>query len=453
MSLVKIDLSRNPICDEGASLIRSLATLPSLKELRMQECHISDAGLPQEAIESSQSFTSLEALDLSQNESLTEAAVRAKLFSERKLHVVQDIDMTANHDTSKDSNSFVPIRLAVGKIIHKGLWEIEVEKQEPKKEPAPSTATVTVGSTPKPVPHPIVKKEQWELDAEAGLNTAGGRRRAEAKLGAQESDAATQGTPSTSSNPVLSLDKYYTSSHATLSLPPALPIPKGRLAHNRSQSIHSSQVGSGGYDPAVPLQTVPLSLILEHPWSATLRVLGLSNRRADVRIVQPLLDSVHSNMLPRLEELKLDGCNLSDTIRIGDEHSSVSLSVSTSLPPGKKGDTLTESTIRALMRLFPNLKVLDVSFNNLTTLDGVEEMFLPPLASSEGNGSGLRGGLRVLRARSNQIDDKGLVPLIALCQKFRQTRCEQWKGEEIDMRENSIAKVVFQPRSRAFMVH
>lgn len=479
-SVVKVDLSRNPIGNEGASLIGSLATLPSLKELRMQECRISDVGLPQDAVESAQSFISLEALDLSQNESLSEAAVRAKLFSEREIIVVQDIDMTANHDIPKSSDSFIPIRLAVGKVIRKELWEIEAEKRAtPRKnggkrvEPhvaeddedpfgfgmgfgMKSTPAKRVGtpvqepkggsapSSPTPAAHPTTMKEERELDAAAGSNTAAGRRRAEAKFAAQEPDAILE-TSSPPSKPVLTLDKYHTSTHATLSLPPALPIPKGRLAHNRSQSIHSSSHagGGGGGDLTVPLQTLPLALIIRHPWSATLRVLELSNRRADVCIIQSLLNPGHSNILPKLEELKLDGCNLRDGVWIRDEDSSPSLLAATSSPPGKKGDALTEPTIRTLMRLFPRLKVLDLSFNNLTTLDGIEEMFLPSFPTDDGSAEGSGGGLRVLRARSNQIDDNGLVPLIALSQKFREAKveCERWKGEEIDIRENGIAKV------------
>lgn len=106
--------------------------------------------------------------------------------------------------------------------------------------------------------------------------------------------------------------------------------------------------------------------------------------------------------------------------------------------------------LSTLHRIFPALGTLDLSYNVLTTLKGVGEMFLSPsLSPSDETGSGTRGdggggGLRVLRVRGNRIDEAALDELVRIGERIKlgeEDIVGRWSGVEIDLRENEIGKV------------
>lgn len=100
-----------------------------------------------------------------------------------------------------------------------------------------------------------------------------------------------------------------------------------------------------------------------------------------------------------------------------------------------------------LHRIFPALGSLDLSYNALTTLKGVGEMFIPSSSASDETGSGPdRGGsgLKVLRVRGNKIDEAALGELVRIGECFKlgdAGMVAEWHGVEIDLRENEIGKV------------
>jgi hypothetical protein len=340
--------------------------------------------------------------------------------------------------------------LSVGKVIKKEAWEIEVKRKSglrndnvespgddqglfglgfgsgSKAQQARKVGSVTtktnLHTSSSPEPSLVIQKEQWEIDAEAGLHTAAGRRRAEiAAAVAEEASIQARHTANveTAAKTGASLDKYYNASHSSLILPSALPVTRRILpTHGRAMSVGTTGPSLVS-DPLVPMQTLPLPLIESHPWSTTLRVLELSNRRSDVCF---LLSGAVDICLPRLEELKLDGCNLGDVVR---------------LVSSTEGETQ-ERLIITVRRLFPNVRSLDLSYNLLTTLHGVEEYFLPPATPA-----GPVSGLKVLRARGNKIGTEGLEALVSVGKRLQgaSSGLDGWRGEEVDLRENEIAKV------------
>lgn len=114
------------------------------------------------------------------------------------------------------------------------------------------------------------------------------------------------------------------------------------------------------------------------------------------------------------------------------------------VPPPKEMDI-----IPTLHRIFPALGSLDLSYNALTTLKGVGEMFIPSPSASDETGSGPdRGGtgsrLKVLRVRGNKIDEAALDELVRIGESFKlgdAGMVTEWHGVEIDLRENEIGKV------------
>lgn len=444
-TLLKIDLSQNPLGDDGmGTFLTSLGRLAGLKDARLHDCDISDAGLPGGPLASA-SFPKLEALDLGGNDRLSEARVREVLLSNRNVAILQDVEQTV-----VDGVGCTVVRLSVGKIVKKETWEIEAERKSrlhnehvessgdeegffgldfgsgSKAQQTPATirvgTSVNVHASSPEVPA-VIQKEQWEIDAETGLNTAAGRRRAEIAAAAAVAAAETKATAEAANvaNIGTSLDKYYNASRSSLVLPAAIPATRRNLsAHVRSMSLNSTGA-SVISDPLVPTPTLPLSLIQSHPWSATLRVLELSNRRTDVCF---LLSGAIDIALGRLEELKLDGCNLGDVVRL--------------ISSTSAGGETRERLIVTLRRLFPNVRSLDLSYNLLTTLDGIEEYFLPTAARGAPE-----SGLRILRAQGNRIVTEGLEGLVNVGKRLQgaSSGVDGWRGEEVDLRENEIAKV------------
>jgi hypothetical protein len=300
LTLLKIDLSQNPLGDDGMNpFLLSLGNLAALKDVRLHDCDISNAILPIGPLPST-SFPKLEVLDLGGNDRLSEVWVRKALLPDQKVVLIQGVEADAGGSDS--------VRLSIGKVIKKEAWEIEVKRKSglrndhvespgdeeglfglgfgsgSKAQQAPKVGSVTtktnLHTSSSPEPSLVIQKEQWEIDAEAGLHTAAGRRRAEMaaavaeEASVQARDTADMGTAAkTGASP----DKYYNASHSSLILLSALPVTRRILTtHGRAMSVGTTGPSLVS-DLLVPMQTLPLPLIESHPWSTTLWVLELSN--------------------------------------------------------------------------------------------------------------------------------------------------------------------------------
>lgn len=441
-SLIKIDLSDNPLGNDHGSardLFSALGSLSQLREIHMRSCGFTDEVLSNFSPFASSKLPRLVALDLGDNEGLNESVVRSAFFLNRQ---TENIVMVSNLSSVVEKSGTVHV--VVGKHVLKEAWELDLERRNPVRgkgvsvgeveesmfglgfgtKPEPRRERVT--SPPRATKPKVVEKEAWEVEIEAGLHTAAGKLRAKSQITTTDASTTDEPVPSTSTL----LDKYYNGSHATLTLPASLP-PSRQAIHARSFSLSSSLPSLAG-DPVVPSQTLPLSLIQNQPWSSTLRVLTLSNRRADVCFL------LGTGGLARLEELALDGCNLPDAVRTKTVDAEQPTSSSSS--PNMGGGERTEALIPTLRGLFPNLTVLDLSYNRITTLQGIDALFFPLDLSGGGR------GLKALRVRGNKIVDEGLKPLVEIGERFLRAGegkvgTEAWRGEEIDLRENEIAKV------------
>lgn len=309
------------------------------------------------------------------------------------------------------------------------------------------------------------------------------------------------------------LDKLYDDKTRTLVLPSALPTSgRSRLLANNGFHNTNTNNSTSGAGVVIPVITFPHALIVEHPWSATLKVLTLSNRRMDVLFMlgcgrdvdadvdrgeavdragvrrggEGLVNSVLR--LESVEEVMLDGCQLPSLVRVrvctsSSSSSSSPYAFAAPVPESETQSSETKEPLFPLLaRIFPSLTRLDLSYNTLTTLDGVEALFSPSHSFNSSNSSNVSAttkrstgqkGLKVLRVRGNKIDEAGLGDLIRLGDRMRSRSVPsgaggsssssevdgaqsaaavdgekernrdrgEWKGEEIDLRENEIAKV------------
>ncbi|PPR04904.1 hypothetical protein CVT24_007148 [Panaeolus cyanescens] len=455
-SLNKIDLSGNPL-GQSTALLRTLGSLRRLKEARFEKAQIGDDSFPSDLF-SSTPFASLRLLDLSETQVNLEVVQRA----------LQSMTQTLNFDFANDEPPEGVTRVLVGKRIIKEAWEIELERRSKSRqaatvnytddwdEPAPKhsarsdSRTSTVSPTPaaasrapaavKPVqPKKEILKEAWEIEAEQGLLTEGGKRRARAMAAAAAAShddgvhgsAAPPSPPPTSSSSGLSSPQYYNATSQTLSLPASAPLAKSS-GHGRSFSVVTSAMAATSLSRtehlSVPTPTLPLSVIVALPFASTLRVLNLSNRRMDKSFCLPSHSDSVTGFLPVLEELDLEGCNLGDLVQVYEASESVSGS---NTPPRRRS----EMVIPTLTRLFPSLRTLNLSYNNLSNASMTSEALTALILVSPN-----RRGLRHLRLRGNKITE--LDGLASLAEAFRGNRDNQaWKMEEIDVRDNEIGRL------------
>ncbi|KAF8959453.1 hypothetical protein BDZ97DRAFT_1906209 [Flammula alnicola] len=421
VSLTKIDLSGNPL-GLSQQLLRNLSSLKKLKEAKFERCEIGDDSFPPSSF-SSAPFVVLRLLDLSETQTSLDA---------------QEL----NFDFSTEEPPEGVARILVGKRVVKEPWELELERRA-KARTAATTPFTIAEQAKKPVKPKEVVKEAWEIEAEQGLLTEGGRRRARAAAAAAQAQAQAQSKfPSASSSkspasssppPHLSNPQYFTQNAQTLKLPASAP-PTKSVGHARafsmaapSASSFSSNMSSRTGDLSVPTPTLPLSTIVDQPFAHTLRVLILANRRMDRSFSLPSVPDSVSGFLPNLEELDLEGCNLSDLVPVC--HVSDASSGS-STPPRSN-----ELVIPTLTRLFPSLRTLNLSYNALTNASLTSEALMNLILTSPH-----RKGLRHLRLRGNRISE--LDGFASLAESFKGNRdVPGWKLEELDLRDNEIGKL------------
>ncbi|KAL5504324.1 hypothetical protein ACEPAH_8398 [Sanghuangporus vaninii] len=475
-AITHITLAHNPL-GPSRGLIAALARLDNLQEVILDHAVITDESF---AEPSTGDFPKLQILDLSETQ-VTEGAIRSYFANSPRSGAV-NFNMSTRPPTPGE------LRVSVGKKIIKEAWEIEAEQRflkkrksainvnvskdtpEPRaeviKEPweleaeqglateggrrraraaqvqAAANVTASSGTSAKSsiptqpktievLPSKTVEKEQWEIEAEQGILTEGGRRRLRAQQAAASSAKSPDERPRKVSSPSsptsLASSKYYSASTLTLTLPSSAPPTR---SHARAFStLAMPQIGRNAEDLLVPAPTLPLAAIMKQEFASKLQVLILSNRRADPTFSFPSSSSlslveVSGGILPRLNELILDGCALGNMVSIS--HESDDSGVST---VEKRG------SLEAIAETFPWLTVLDLSYNNLTS-DGITPAVIEHLlVPSEG-----RKGLKILRLRGNKISSLEAFEQVAGL--FRGNRqLPEWGFEELDVRDNEISKL------------
>lgn len=472
-TLIKLDLSENPL-GSSRTLLKTLANLPRLKHILMEKADIGDDSFLPDLF-FSVSFPSLKVLDLAETGVTKEAISTALKAMKQEL----------NHDFTCDDPPDGVTRVIIGKKIIKEAWEIELERRTHGRinksynlsgewdgaprptsiSPVPSLASnvPSVRSSSSRVTKNVreVVKEAWELEAEAGLLTEGGQRRARAAAAATEQDSKKNGdaigmgrpTSHSRSPPIpsltLSSPQFYSPSTQTLTLPPSQP-PKP-AGHNRAFSLATkmtpSSSTSSAADMAVPPPSLPLNIIAIQPFAHSLRSLILVNRRADRSLALPSSTSVdHEGFLPCLEELDLEGCNFSDMVPVLRADVSPSLSSSPPSSPATSSRT-NEPLLPLLATLFPSLRTLNLSYNALASSALTPDALCALVLAFHSDGQRDNGviaatkkGLRHLRLRGNRITD--LDGFTGLADMFKGNRdVPEWKLEELDLRDNEIGRL------------
>jgi len=451
--VLNLNLSDNPITSgsgsAAAALIVALSSLPKLEVIHMKRADIDDTAFPSDLASSHQSaFEKLQYLDL-EGTPVTRDGIKSALSgASRELDfdvTVEDLDSDfATRAPSSGSMLSATIKVIVGKRVVREAWEIEADRKaklramrsagslraaaaaqngdlsSPLLPPTPVLPSTPVKRFKQPAnssPRKEVAKEQWEIEAEQGLLTEGGRRRARALAALQASNVDSSNASSGESNTGSVLhNKYWDAKNLTLTLPPLVP-PRKALGHNRGFSLASagSLASVADTDLALPSATLPLSLICSQSFADTLRILEIKGRRAD----PSFLVGADAPLLPRLEELYADGCGLSNDVAL------------------VAGETRTrEGLLATLARIFPRLQTLDLSYNNLSSAVLVAPALHDVLLTSSA-----RPGLRHLRLRGNRLTDLGALSVLAVelfAADVGANARGRWALEELDVRDNAL---------------
>ncbi|KAJ7472762.1 hypothetical protein FB451DRAFT_302647 [Mycena latifolia] len=452
-SIVNLDLSENPLEAEGheasSKLFKALATLQKLKVLRCEKADVSDRALEGVSL-SSGAFPSISVFDFGSTK-ITENGAAYGLKG-----LAQELTFEI---TNEDPPSGIA-RVIIGKRIVRETWELEAERRsksragksvdagmEWENAPPPSRAAQQKVTVQTPAVKPPVEKEAWEIEAEQGLLTEGGKRRARAAAAAASAAGGSgigigapprqpSSAPKTSS---LADPQYYTARTETLTLPASTAPPKAS-GHSRAFSLASTSLVKipppRASDVMLPTATLPLALIATQPFSQTLKILLLINRRMDRSFTLPPLP-VAEPLLPHLEELSLEGCNLGDSVSISTASTEETMLV---VP------TQTRPTLPLLTELFPSLRNLNMAYNTLTSaalttpvLSGL--ILSAAAADSAPTAAGVeRKGLKQLHLRGNRITDlDGFQGIAVLFKGNREV--PGWVLEELDLRDNEIGKL------------
>lgn len=340
------------------------------------------------------------------------------------------------------------LRLIVGRKVIKEAWEVEAEKRTsararkfglteeevrinfsaPKRaigtSSLPPDAASTTASAPELRPKSPLK-ESWEVEMEQGLHTEAGQRKARAAAAQREieKEAAIVAAARPSPNDLTGRDLYDSLTH-TLTLPTSVP-PTMSARHGRSISLAftSGSVATERVEfSTLPTPTLPLEIIASQPFAHTLRVLVLNGRRFDKSFALP--PSSNTPVLPFLEQLSLEGCNLNDSV------------------PVTSGDSARENKplLPLISSLFPSLRSLNLAYNNFTS-SALEEsdstLSSLILASQEHN----KPGLRVLELRGNKLTSLDAFASFASLHFKGNRVVGEWKLEELDIRDNEIPKL------------
>lgn len=455
-SLARLMLNNNPL-GPSSDLFLALSKLEGLKEIHMIRSDLKDVTFVRtEGVE----FPKLQILDLSDTE-VSERAVTEYFVQSPRANNISFQLSTAPPSPGE-------LRISVGKKVIKEKWEIEAEQhylrkkksainirketvpiqKEPweleaeqglateagrrrarltsaaKKEDVTQQPKLTDTLQSTPIKQKVVEKEPWEIEAEMGLLTEAGRRKLRAQQARiEEQTAETVSSSGPKSPKSLADTPYYAKNNHTLALPPSLPPTR---SHARGFSLAAKPLpsSSSSDELSVPVSTLPMDVIVKEDFAVTLRVLTLSNRRADSTFhFPPTWPS--ASILPHLEELSLDGCALGDTVTI-----------SQVTADGGSPQITKRGLLEVIADTFSNLTTLDLSYNTITS-DGLASAPLKRLlVPSEEEGK----GLKVLRLRGNRLSNLEAFEPIADLFRGNQ-RVSEWRLEELDVRDNEISKL------------
>ena len=443
-ALTRVDFSGNPLGinePRCQTLLQKLGSLQRLKELRFENAEIGDDALPP-TLFSSIPFPSLRILDLGQTKVTADAAKAA----------LKGMKQEVSYDVTMNDPPPGVACVIIGKRVVKEAWEVELERQgktrtatQTQKQPKPiaSASNVFPAEPAKKIQFEVLK-EDWEIEAEQGLLTEGGKRRARAAAAAAAVSTPQaklgNGTPSTSppgrsqSTSRFLLAKYYAEPTQTLELPESSPPPKARATHARTFSLAPAPSSSltsvqpRNTDLAAPAPTLPLSVIVSQPFAQVLRVLIVKGRRMDKTFSLPFISEGQETLLPNLEELDVSGCGLSDLVNVT---RSASSSESGSMTPPRSSEPI----LPLIAQLFPSLRTLTLSENFLTSASMTFEA-LSALILSTGN----KKGLKRLRLNGNRINEmEGFQELAGLFKGNREV--PGWQLDELDVSDNEISKL------------
>ena len=463
-SLTKFDLSSNPLGPDSRSLILRCSRLLNLKEFLLNQADIDNDAFPDDLfcdVSESSPYPQLQSLDLGETK-VTEKTIRSAFVPTSKV-----LDFEIVNSTQEPPEGTV--RVAVGKMVVKEAWELEVERSVERRRGRPvqsksdfaeggkdevsslktnlkespdckpfitedqgKTRATSHTSEPDRVVHPtpvannlprkpeVVVKEAWEIEAEEGM-TQGAQRLRRARLAARQAEASAQGREEAKKHlDSLATSKYYVANECALILPPSSALTKS-LMHTRSFSVTHSVTPGSASDLAIPAPTLPLSYIMgDPPVAATLRVLRLDKRRLDQSFSLPPLPHLpEGGFLPRLEELSFESCGLNDTVSYfeGDNTSN------------RKSEPL----LPLLAKLFPSILTLNLTYNCLTS-DGLTTRYLSELLLHKSI------PLQQLELSSNKLTD--LEGFVGLAEMFKGNReVQRWKMEMLDLRDNEIGRL------------
>ena len=475
-SLVKFDLSSNPLGPETRSLILRCSRLLNLKEFLLHKAGIDNGAFPDDLFSNAPGsllYPQLQSLDLGETK-VTETAIRSAFAPTSR---VLDFEITNSARELPEGT----VKVVVGKKIVKEAWELEVERSVERRRGwvAPSDSWSTEGgehqaSNTKTIPKetldheppvtegqrrlaqaraatrteegsrgvvrpspvvdeqpskPVALKTTRDVEAEEGL-TAGAQRLRRAKLAPQKVETSVNRQEGSKSSPEnsdaaqssysLATSKYYVAGEHFLTLPPS-SAPTKSFTHTRSFSVTHSLTPGSPSDLTVPTPTLPLSYIVDQASiAATLRVLKLDKRRLDRSFsLPPLTHLPREGCLPILEELSFESCGLGDTISYfeGDDSSN------------RKSEPL----LPLLAKLFPSILILNLTHNSLTS-DSLTTAHLSELLLHKAT------PLRQLELSSNRLADlEGFVGLAGMFKGNREV--ERWKMETLDLRDNEIGKL------------
>ncbi|KAH9921234.1 uncharacterized protein BXZ73DRAFT_51975 [Epithele typhae] len=485
--VTKLDLSAAPL-GKSDTLLCALGRLKRLTEVRMVKADIGDDSFSVSIFASSTDtlFPALKVLDLEETQ-VSRPVIEATF-------IPPAVKQTVQYDVTAQEPPAGVLRVVLGKRVIKEAWEIDTERRsqqrrqvafpnipsamtgssEPKavakavvKEPweekvlsegAKRRARAQAAASPEPTkpaappstraPPPVaikaVQKEAWEIEAESGMLSAGARRRARAQaVAAAQSHKPEDPTSNASSRPAsrtpsptkspttvgaaLAHPQYYDAPARTLTLPPSAPPAKA--THTRSFSLAAPRqqppAPVSELALAIPAPTLPLAAIAELPLAHNLKVLVLANRRADVAFALPAA-LAGGGALPYLEELSFANCNLPEAVPVARVDAG-----------SETAPRVAEPLLPLLARLFPSVRTLDLSYNQLSSAALTKEALSALIFASDADA---RKGLRALRLRGNRID--ALDGFKDVAERFRGNRdVPEWHMEELDLRDNEIGKM------------